>query len=242
MNSKSERELSCKLSVIVIWLSLSIGVRTGTAQNLIVNGNFSAGNAAFQSGYTFAMVNDAGPGDYTVSANPHSWNSQFPAPPTWADHSGTGDNLALLVNGATVPGVDIWRETVSVANNTPYQLSAWACDLVSAYSGGHGRLQMFLNGSPIGSFFDVPDGLQWNSFSAQLTTSATTTSVTLSIRDLDITSVPNDFAIDDISLIAIVPEPPSGALWCTGSIFLLIAYRRSSPRENFRPGNRFSTR
>jgi hypothetical protein len=136
-------------------------VKLLSAQNLVVNWDFSLGNTGFESDYNFTTINTGdGTRQYNVGANPNAWNPQFLSPPAWTTPS--TNNFSLLVNGATVAGLDVWREAFTgLTPNTSLQLSAWASDL---YPYDYTNpppvvLQFFVNGVAVGSPYTVPYGV-----------------------------------------------------------------------------------
>ena len=95
------------------------------SQNLVSNGDFSAGNTGFTSDYQFLdPVNIAGAeARYGITTNPSSWLASYT---NCADHtSGTGN--MMVVNGSTAnSGNDIvWTQTIAVTPNRNYTFSYW---------------------------------------------------------------------------------------------------------------------
>jgi hypothetical protein len=110
----------------------SLCIQSASA-NLIVNGNFSAGNTGFQSDYTY-VVNNTAAGQYGVVANGQSFYSGF-YPVT--GYGGSG--LFMAVNGATNTTQSPWYQTISnpsvsltsdLNNPTYYRFEAMIANLV----------------------------------------------------------------------------------------------------------------
>lgn len=172
--------------------------------NLIVNGDFSAGNTGFLTDYSYvpaifsetqytvvaASKMDAstayGPGNFIVSTDPFG-----------------GDGNVLLVNGAITTNQRVWSEQVTVIPNTDYQFSFYAVDVNNRHDGNDAVLQASINGvigatlSTTGSWQQA--GFVWNS--------GPNTTASISLVDTKAVLAGNDFAIDVISLSPLVPTP-----------------------------------
>jgi len=222
----------CVATVGAVGALLAIEPRISAA-NLIVNGDFSNGNTGFTNGYVFSTFNSGGGGEYTITPNPASWNAGFQSPPAWFDHSPSTNNLALLINGSPSSGLDCWRQTIPVTSNTVYSVSGWASDLFPATGGAQARLQFFVNGTPIGSPFTVQDqtGVPiWGQFSATFASGASS-SVVLSIRDLDTTWEANDVALDDLIMESTTNAPPPPPV-CTTTPAGAVSWWRAEANGN----------
>ena len=172
-----------------------------TGTNLIANGNFNAGNSGFTSQYTYTNPNSA-EGQYFVGNNPQTWNAALSS---CTDHtSGTGN--MLMVNGATSPDVEIWKQTITVTPNTNYNFSAWVQSLISS---NPAQIQVSINGNPIGNVSTAalatclwsPLSVNWNSGNA------TSASITITNKNTQVTG--NDFALDDISFASVIKKTDS---------------------------------
>jgi hypothetical protein len=200
---------------------LSAGAASA-ATNLVVNGDFSAGNTGFTSGYTFVPYpTDMHPeGLYTVGSNPFAVHS------SWIDLE--DGNNRLIVNGATTaPLPFVWREDVAAAAGT-YDFSLDAADICcnTSYSGPNlPSLLTFQYSSDGGATFSdlgvvltTPPGdagvFHTISGSFVVPTAGT---LRLQIGSGNDFAGGNDFAIDNIVVQAAgVPEPASWALMITG--------------------------
>jgi len=194
--------------------------------NLIVNGDFSAGNSGFSSDYTYAGV--AGTpapfsgnpntlwdeGTYSVGTNPYLFHylwASFGASP------GNGSPNMMIVNGAGSP-VTVWSEDVSASLvlGQTYKISADVANLYPPPVGSGttpiapAELKFSVDGTTLGTYTAPGVGF-WSTFS---TTFVWSGQAPIGVLDLVTTPGGNDFALDNISLTA-VPEPTtiiSGAL------------------------------
>jgi gliding motility-associated-like protein len=167
--------------------------------NLVVNGDFEAGNTGFSSDYTYVMdlpvvQNEMVPaGTYTVINNPNLVHSGFSP---CNDHTAGGDQM-MVINGA--PSLqNVWCQTIAINPNTWYNISAWAA---SVHSASPAILRFSINGTPIGPVLNAPSNTcQWVPFNANWN-SGSNTSATICILNLNTASGGNDFALDDISMV-----------------------------------------
>jgi gliding motility-associated-like protein len=102
----------------------------------------------------------------------------------------------LVVNGAEVPGQNIWCQTITVQPNTDYAFSAW---LATAFPKSPAELVFTINGITVGDplIASIATGL-WLNFSAIWNSGANTT-ITICISNQNTLDSGNDFALDDIS-------------------------------------------
>lgn len=159
--------------------------------NIIVNGNFNAGNSGFTSGYNFASPNIT-EGQYFVGTNPQSWNGGLSP---CGDHT-TGNGNMLLVNGSPVPDVTVWTQTVTVTPNTNYAFATW---IQALFTPNPAQLSFSINGKDIGSLITASlPTCTWSRFYSTWN-SGNNTSAVISIVNKNTIVLGNDFALDDIS-------------------------------------------
>ena len=169
--------------------------------NLITNGDFSQGNMGFTSDYNYANPNIT-EGQYFVGANPNAWNVSLSA---CAGHTTGNDNM-LLVNGAPVPGVNVWKQTITVTPNTNYAFSTWVQAL---WPPNPAQLQFSINGKEAGVLISASlPTCTWTQFYTTWN-SGNNTSASISIVNRNTAIQGNDFALDDISFAPVVIEKDS---------------------------------
>ena len=165
--------------------------------NLVVNGDFSAGNTGFTSSYTYSPPPSTTlvEGDYSVYTDPHGVHTGFS---TFGDHT-TGTGNMLIVNGSPTP-TDVWCETIPVIPYTNYDFSAWIANCSAVTTGVDVPIMQFkINGVLIGSPTTITTApAVWFNFFNTWNSGASTTA-TICIYDENTTASGNDFAIDDIS-------------------------------------------
>jgi gliding motility-associated-like protein len=167
--------------------------------DLVVNGDFSAGNTGFTTSYNPPAGGTWGPlsieGTCMISTDPFLTHSNFMS---FGDHtSGTGN--MFVVNGAAAANTIVWSQTITVVPNTDYNFSAWVASvLTSVPVGQQAQLQFSINGTLLGSVYSAPlTGGTWSNFYVTWN-SGTNTSAVITIVDQCTVTSGNDFALDDI--------------------------------------------
>ena len=164
--------------------------------NLVVNGNFSAGNTGFSTQYTYnpnpsIPFNQLNEGQYTVGALPAPMHINWKA---CGDHT-TGNGNMMLVNGSETANQNAWCQTVNVTPNTEYVFSVW---VASVDPNGPCEIQFKINGSPVGNGnVGLSTTCLWVNLFV-LWNSGSNTTAEICIEDVNTIMMGNDFAIDDI--------------------------------------------
>ena len=172
--------------------------------NIIENGDFSAGNTGFISDYADAIGLGLGgtwgplslEGTYAVTNDPSSVHTNFIG---CGDHtSGTGN--MMVVNGSGVANLPVWCQTVTVDPALTYQFSAWVTSVVA---NNPAILQFSINGDLLGSPFEAQfTTCEWTNF-FEIWDANGATSAEICIVNQNIGVAGNDFALDDIELVPV---------------------------------------
>ncbi len=204
----------------------SCGTNEPNGPNLICNGDFELGDVCFATQYTkhstapdvacgSCFRNWSNPDEYEVVTNVATqFHTGFTSTPN--DHTTTGTNHFMAVDGSCSVGKKVWSETVSVSPSTNYFFTMW---YTSLHSSNPALLQFDINGVNVGASQQLvaADGI-WYSYTFTWASGATSGPVVISIENITVTGCGNgnDFAIDDVSFSAgcqfgaVGPQPNLG--------------------------------
>ncbi len=158
---------------------------------LVVNGDFSAGNTGFSSLYTYSSF--AWPGFYGITTNAFTNNSNWC---TGGDHTTGSGNFFWVDASNTTTGVLIWSQSFTVQPNTNYIFSCWVNTLDPQ---GPGTLQFSINNQLIGPLLTAPSTLcTWAQYCV-MWNSGSNTGAAVGIANQSVFFAGNDMGIDDIS-------------------------------------------
>ncbi|MBK9727723.1 MAG: gliding motility-associated C-terminal domain-containing protein [Saprospiraceae bacterium] len=167
-----------------------------SSQNLIVNGNFEAGNTGFTTDYVLGTNSCYGlgyldcEGTYGVITNPQFGHAGF-AP--CGDHT-SGGGLMMVLNGSAA-FQNVWCQDVTVIPDMDYVFTAWVTSVVSA---SPAVLQFSINGNPIGPNFNSSGSTcLWEKYEVTWNSGGNTVAQ-ICILNENTQTGGNDFAIDDL--------------------------------------------
>ena len=178
------------------------------AQNILVNGDFSAGNSGFTSDYTYysSGYNLQNSGVYIVSNNAHTYHNDFFNLYDHTSGNSSGKYFAANGDGFSHSGYRVWSETVTVQPHSYYDFTFWGTHLSNG--GGNignfrSKLRAKINDTQVGNDF-VPTFTSgqgnWTQFPTYRWYSGNLTQATITIYD--VCSFPSnlgdDFGLDDI--------------------------------------------
>lgn len=185
---------------------------TKTPRNLLINGDFEAGNAGFQTDYL--PIPPITHGRYTITNDPNSVYRLWCAT---ADHTING-TLMMLMDGSEDITKRVWYQSVKVLPNTTYSFSGYAYETSPPYvwepgscagSCGNAILVVKINGQIVVNNFEVffqnCAVNAWVQFQGSWF-SGSDVNATVEIYSVSGKRVGNDFALDDLSLTIDCPE------------------------------------
>ena len=194
------------------WLTAALIPSLAThAANLLTNGDFSAQNTGFTTGYGYvASGTSTQVGSFGIRTSSVDFNSAYTP---FGDHT-TGTGYMMLLDGSTSPALG-WSETVAVNPNQTYYFTGW---LASSDASNPGSIRLSINNAQQGADIDLPATPgQWESFTI-VWNSSTNTSAVLAISDDNLTSFGNDFALDDLSFSTGATAPVTASIYSAAEI------------------------
>ncbi|MFY7963963.1 MAG: LamG-like jellyroll fold domain-containing protein, partial [Chitinophagaceae bacterium] len=159
--------------------------------NLIVNGDFEAGNNGFNSSYTYHPGTAGGiQGIYNIANNPNVWLNAFS---NCKDHTlNNGSGKMMMIDGSTQTNVPIWNQLVNIQPNTNYIFSVWLTSIVAQ---NPAQLKFSINGIQVGQLLQATNiNCQWNQFYV-VWNSGINTTANISIVNENTIVQGNDFAL-----------------------------------------------
>lgn len=170
-----------------------------SSNDLVTNGNFELGNTGFVSAYGFISqsANTASGGKglypegrYAVDKSAADYHGNF----TGLGNGGTGN--FMIINGATISGQAVWKQTILVQPNTAYNFSTF---ISSVNESNPANLRFQINGVVLGPNITASTTRgRWSQFSAAWN-SGSNTSAEIAIINDNTVAGGNDFGLDDIS-------------------------------------------
>ncbi|MEC4005428.1 hypothetical protein OX283_012230, partial [Flavobacterium sp. SUN052] len=206
-----------KKNTLVILLT-SLFINCLYSQNLLVNGGFESGGVGTgfnisATGYNFipTATGTTSSGDYAFGVNPLPYNSTNFL--SGFDHTtGTGSGKMMIIDGSTDPSnPSFWKAgnggggVCSLTIGTTYTFSYWVKSISSTVTGTTTQADIraiFNNAtiltSPASTLAPLPaSGWQFRTY----TFTPTNGCVNIELRNFNLNSVGNDFAIDDLSVV-----------------------------------------
>ncbi|MCQ2342482.1 MAG: hypothetical protein MJZ75_03185 [Paludibacteraceae bacterium] len=178
--------------------------------DLVINGDFSAGNTNFTTDgrETMDCASQECCGTFMILpstevrgwSGPYDWQqktNQF-------DHTVGDETGAYMIwDGFMDANRTIWQQTVTVQPNTDYVFSAWLTSLFSSFDWAYTQFQFCVNGAQLGAVTEAPhkEGV-WGQY-YEIWSSGTNTTAILTIKNQNSGYEGNDFGLDDISFRAI---------------------------------------
>ena len=182
--------VSLSATVLVYVTSTPCAAITSSSETeLITNGDFSLGNSEFVTDYEYKGCTSVG--HYDVLSDARSCHSSW----IGTDHTSPGTGSFMAVNAATVAGMTVWQQAVTVEPNQHYRLTGWVSTL---YPVSPATLALSINDSTVGLVAAPSSTNAWIQFSV-IWFSGAMTAATLRIVGTNLAGNGNDFGLDDLS-------------------------------------------
>ena len=166
---------------------------TASGENLILNGDFSAGNSEFSSSYIYSPGTNPTQGVYGIFSDAATLSPQYFSNCT--DHTNGIGNM-MVVDGAPQANVTVWCQTINIDSFTNYAFSTWVTSINPA---NPAALQFSINDIQLGGIFNAGGSVcQWREFYA-IWNSGPSTQAEICIVNQNIDPNGNDFALDDFA-------------------------------------------
>ena len=143
-------------------------------------------------------------GSYGIYTSPFDGNTSFQ---DCGDHT-TDPGYMLVGNGADVSGVNIWCQTVNVFNNLEYLFNVWVANVNTLATDPLAQFEVFINNMSIGTYSTPQSLCMWEEFTFSWM-SGSSLEAEICIQSTSTSEIGNNFALDDISLVAICPATDS---------------------------------
>ncbi len=170
---------------------------TASSNNLVFNGNFSAGNIGFVTDYTYQ--NPSNPNGahrtYGITTNANIWSNFFS---NCTDHTlGTGNMLVADGSDVNSGNDKVWCQTIPIVPNQNYTFSYW---IQTVALPAPANIAVVINGQTIGTQLAASETCEWQPRTYSWN-SGTNTTAQICLYDRTTDAIGNDFAIDDISFV-----------------------------------------
>lgn len=186
-----------KKNIVIGAIVLLMFFITEAQANLIINGDFEAGNTDFTSDYSSNDLFSSGQ-QYVITTDPHL---NISVATSYGDNSACSGNM-MAVNGAATANQVVWAQDVTLEANTDYLFSIF----ISSWTPTNlANLEFSLNNGDVslGSVLAPATPGVWVEHKVKFNSGTLFGLTNISFIDTTSTWGGDDFAIDDISLIAI---------------------------------------
>jgi CHU_C Type IX secretion signal domain len=209
-------------------------------ENIFPDGDFGFGvpnivpyNPGIAPGYQYTLSPPPGDGFYTLTNNTTSWGSFASNWVNIEDNGPEPNGYMMVVNASFQPG-KFYDKTVSVCENTKYELSIDVISVVEPALGPshiQSDLAFQIDGATVCETGRIPHDNKWYTYRFSFSPKPGVKEVTLSIRNNAPGGFGNDLALDNISFRACGPQidVPAIDFFCIGQSKELNAVFSNSP-------------
>ena len=181
--------------------AFTVEYERAAGDNLVVNGDFEAGNTGFSTEYRYEPAGSFDQGTYAILTDPRDFNSNFRS---CTDPRGARSRL-YVADGATRRGAKAWCQRVRVEPGRRY---AFALSVASLVSASPPRLSFSIADRRVGTANLPRSTCAWQRFFTIWRAPADAATVEICVVNDNETPDGNDFALDDISLRPLEGDGP----------------------------------
>ncbi len=196
-------EFGCTASAInyiTVYYCADCGQCFTPGADLVINGDFAAGNSGFSSDLPSSI--GCVTGSYFVTTQADLKCNTFLNNRTDFPY---GNGNYLVIDGDGFQPRDVWKETVNVTAGNTYVFSAWLNPALSA-NFPRPQLDMIINGTTLFTFFGQSLFLPWNN--GHVTWQANVSgSIQIKIRQTNFGTLGIDYGLDKIEFKECIPNP-----------------------------------
>ena len=203
--------------------------------NIFLAGDFGSGNPAIYPedpnlapGFLYTTTTPPTDGTYILTNDMSKWASHWP---TWlqiGDNSDDPNGYMMVVNASETPGIFYEQVITDLCENTLYEFSADAINLMRKDMGGIlPDISFYINDLFQYTTGHVQQDEKWHHYGFTFTTGSGQSTLKLTLRNNAPGGGGNDLALDNIGFRACGPEAninlPAGGKFCANELPLLTA-------------------
>jgi gliding motility-associated-like protein len=204
--------------------------------NIFSGGDFGSGSTTIYPedpklapGFLYTTQVPPGDGRYTLTNDMSKWPSIWS---TWlpiGDNSEDPDGYMMVVNASETPGIFYEQLIDNVCENTLYEFSADAINLIRNGTGGHilPDISFYINDVLQYTTGPIPQDEKWHTYGFTFTSGPGQSTLKLTLRNNAPGGGGNDLALDNIAFLACGPEAnidlQAGGKFCENELPVLTA-------------------
>jgi len=204
--------------------------------NIFSDGDFGSGSAniypvdpKLAPGFLYTTQVPPSDGKYTLTNDMSKWSHFFPSWLQIGDNSEDPDGYMMVVNASETPGIFYEQSVDNVCENTLYEFSADAINLIRNSMGGHilPDISFYINDVLQYTTGPIQQDELWHTYGFTFTSGMGQSTLKLTLRNNAPGGGGNDLALDNIVFRACGPNVSinlqSGGKFCESELPLLIA-------------------
>ena len=204
--------------------------------NIFSGGDFGSGSAVvypvdpkLAPGFIYTTQVPPSDGKYTLTNDMSKWAWPWPSWLQVGDNSDDPNGYMMVINASESPGIFYEQLIDNVCENTLYEFSADAINLIRNHIGGHilPDISFYINDVLQYTTGPIPQDEMWHTYGFTFTSGAGQSELKLTLRNNAPGGGGNDLAIDNIGFRACGPDVSinllSGGKYCESELPVLTA-------------------